>query len=53
MPTFRRGWAGTDAGIDRVEAWIARYLVVFMAWAVIVGLAVPLYPAAAGSPGVR
>src|SRR5207247_1686542 len=43
----------TDAGIDRVEAWIARYLVVFLAWAVIVGFAVPHYPAAAGSPGVR
>jgi len=43
----------TDAGIDRVEAWIARYLVVFLAWAVIVGFAVPHYPAAAGSPGIR
>ena len=40
----------TDAGIDRVEEWIARYLTVFFAWAAIVGFVVPLFPAAAGSP---
>jgi hypothetical protein len=37
-----------EVPLERVEAWIARYMPVFMAWALFVGFVVPFYPSAPG-----